>query len=42
MIQNAGTQVIVSGTDAAVGVSGRPTRVFSINILMFKKTERSA
>ncbi len=33
MIQNAGTQAIVSGTDAAVGVSGVPCRVFTIHIL---------
>lgn len=33
MIQNAGSQVIVSGTDAVVGVSGKPTRVFAVNLL---------
>ena len=33
MIQNAGTQAIVSGTDAAIGISGSPCRVFMINVL---------
>ena len=33
MIQSSGTQVIVSGTDAAIGTSGKPTRIFAINIL---------
>ncbi len=33
MIQNAGSQVIVSGTDAVVGTSGKPTRVFCVNFL---------
>ena len=33
MIQNAGTQAIVSGTDAAIGASGVPVRVFMIHIL---------
>lgn len=31
MIQNAGSQAIVSGTDAAIGVSGSPVRVFALN-----------
>lgn len=31
MIQNAGSQAIVSGTGAAIGTSGKPTRVFCIN-----------
>lgn len=31
MIQNSGSQAIVSGTDAAIGVSGKPTRVFCVN-----------
>lgn len=33
MIQNAGTQAIVSGTDAAIGPSGKPIRVFAVNFL---------
>lgn len=33
MIQNSGSQAIVSGTDAVIGVSGKPTRVFSVNFL---------
>ncbi len=33
MIQNAGTQAITSGTDAVVGVSGVPTRVFTLHIV---------
>lgn len=33
MIQNAGTQAIVSGTDAAIGPSGSPVRVFTLHIL---------
>lgn len=33
MIQNAGTQAITSGTDAAVGVSGVPVRVFTLHII---------
>lgn len=33
MIQNSGSQAIVSGTDAVVGTSGKPTRVFSLNFL---------
>lgn len=33
MIQNSGSQAIVSGTDAAIGTSGKPTRVFAINFL---------
>lgn len=31
MIQNSGSQALVSGTDAVVGTSGKPTRVFCIN-----------
>lgn len=33
MIQNAGSQVIVSGTDAAIGTAGKPIRVFTVNFL---------
>lgn len=33
MIQNSGSQAIASGTDAAVGTSGKPTRVFSVNFV---------
>lgn len=33
MIQNAGSQAIASGTDAVVGTSGKPTRVFAVNFL---------
>lgn len=33
MIQNSGSQIIASGTDAVVGTSGKPTRVFCINFL---------
>lgn len=33
MIQNAGTQAIVSTTDAVVGTSGVPTRVFTLHII---------
>lgn len=33
MIQNAGSQAIVSATDAAVGNSGKPVRVFCVNFL---------
>lgn len=33
MIQNSGSQVVASGTDVAVGVSGKATRVFSINFV---------
>lgn len=33
MIQNSGSQAIVSGTDSAIGPSGKPIRVFSINFL---------
>lgn len=33
MIQTAGTQAIASGTDAAVGVSGQPTRVFTLHVI---------
>lgn len=33
MIQNSGSQAIVSGTDAAIGTSGKPTRVFCVNFL---------
>lgn len=33
MIQNSGSQAIVSGTDAVVGTSGKSTRVFAINFL---------
>lgn len=33
MIQNSGSQVIVSGTDSVVGTSGKPTRVFCVNFL---------
>jgi len=31
MIQNSGSQAIVSGTDAVVGRSGKPVRVFAVN-----------
>lgn len=31
MIQNAGSQAIVSGTDSAIGSSGKPIRVFAVN-----------
>ncbi len=31
MIQNAGSQAIVSGTDAVIGTSGKPTRIFAVN-----------
>ena len=33
MIQNAGTQAIVSGTDAALGTSGTAMRVFTLHII---------
>ena len=33
MIQNAGTQAIVSGTDAAIGSSGVAMRVFTLHII---------
>lgn len=33
MIQNSGSQAIVSGTDAAVGPSGKPIRVFCLNFV---------
>lgn len=33
MIQNSGSQALVSGTDAVVGTSGKPIRVFCINFL---------
>lgn len=33
MIQNSGSQVIVSATDAVVGASGKPVRVFCVNFL---------
>lgn len=33
MNQNSGSQAIVSGTDAVVGTSGKPTRVFALNFL---------
>lgn len=33
MIQNAGSQVIASGTDAVVGTSGQPTRVFTLHVI---------
>lgn len=33
MIQNSGSQAMVSGTDAAIGPSGKPIRVFSLNFL---------
>ena len=33
MIQNSGSQVIASGTDAVVGTSGKPTRIFAVNFL---------
>lgn len=33
MIQNSGSQAIVSGTDAAIGASGKPIRVFCVNFL---------
>lgn len=33
MIQNAGTQAIASGTDAVVGASGVPVRVFTLHII---------
>lgn len=31
MIQNSGSQALVSGTDSIVGTSGKPTRVFCIS-----------
>lgn len=31
MIQTSGSQAIVSGTDAAIGPSGKPVRVFCVN-----------
>ena len=31
MIQNAGSQALVSGTSAVIGTSGKPTRVFCVN-----------
>lgn len=33
MFQCSGSQAIVSGTDAVVGTSGKPTRVFAVNFL---------
>lgn len=33
MIQNSGSQAIVSGTDAAIGPSGKPIRVFAVNFV---------
>ncbi len=33
MIQNAGTQAIASGTDAAIGTSGRAVRVFTLHLI---------
>lgn len=33
MIQNAGTQAIVSGTDAAIGASGVAVRVFTVHLI---------
>lgn len=33
MIQNSGSQAIASGTDAAIGPSGKPIRVFALNFL---------
>jgi hypothetical protein len=33
MIQNAGTQAIASGTDAAIGTSGVATRVFTVHLI---------
>lgn len=33
MIQTSGSQAIVSGTDAAIGPSGKPIRVFAVNFL---------
>jgi len=33
MIQNSGSQAIASGTDAAIGPSGKPIRVFAVNFL---------
>ena len=33
MIQNASTQAIASGTDAAIGASGVPIRVFCLHII---------
>lgn len=33
MIQNAGTQAIVSGTDAAVGASGKAMRIFTVHLI---------
>lgn len=33
MIQNAGTQAIASGTDAAIGTSGVKTRVFTVHLI---------
>ena len=33
MIQDAGTQAIVSGTDAAIGSSGIAMRVFTLHII---------
>jgi hypothetical protein len=33
MIQNAGSQAIAGGTDAVIGTSGKPTRVFAISFL---------
>lgn len=33
MIQTSGSQAIVAATDAAIGPSGKPIRVFSLNFL---------
>lgn len=33
MIQNAGTQAITSGTDAAIGASGVAVRVFTVHLI---------
>lgn len=33
MIQNASTQAIVSGTDAAIGASGVAVRIFTVHLI---------
>lgn len=33
MIQNSGSQAIASATDAIVGTSGKPIRVFAVNFV---------
>lgn len=33
MIQNASTQAIVSGTDAAIGASGVSVRIFTVHLI---------